>query len=163
MREMLKILKTTLCAVAAAALLGGCADDLLPDEGGGNFVGTWNGTVWTGQAYAVLRNDSLTVVGHRADPQHAYDEYVQARVRFTGPDTYTFAESDGQLAQVVGGDAGTFPPAAGTLVIRDYNASAHTISGDITLHAGSVQPAWDVSGTFQAYVYASFTEVPTTR
>lgn len=160
---MLKILKTALCAATATALLAGCADDLLPDDTGGNFVGTWDGAAWTGQAYAVLQNDSLTVVGHRADPQHFYDEYVQARVRFTGPGTYAIPESAGQLAQIVGGDAGTFPPAAGTLVIRDYDASAHTLSGDITLRAGSVQPAWDVSGTFRAYVYGSFDQVPTTR
>lgn len=157
---MLKILKKTLCAAAAAALLAGCGDDLLPDEGGGNFVGVWDGAAWSGRAWAVLQNDSLTVVGHRADPRYYYDEYVQAKVPFTGPGTYTIPESAGQLAKITGGDAGSFPPASGTLVIRAYDASAHTISGDLTLHAGSMQPAWNASGTFEAYVYTNSAQVP---
>jgi len=157
---MPKILEKTLCAAAAAALLAGCGDNLLPGDDGGNFVGVWDGAAWTGRAWTVLQNDSLTVVGHRADPQHYYDEYVQAKVLFTGPGTYTISESAGQLAKITGGDAGYFPPASGTLVIRDYDAAAHTVSGDITLHAGSMQPAWNASGSFEAHVYTNFNQVP---
>lgn len=160
---MLKILKTTLCGAVAAVLLAGCADDLLPPDQGGNFVGVWDGAVWTGKAFAVLQNDSLTVVAHRKDPQYYYDEYVQAKVPFTGPGTYTIPESAGQLARIVGGDAGYFPPAAGTLVIRAYDASAHTVSGDVTLRATSMQPAWDATGSFEARVFTNFDQATSAR
>lgn len=160
---MLKILKTTLCAAAAATLLAGCSDVLYPGDGVGTFTGTWDGTEWRGRAYAVLQDDSLTVIGHRPDPQYFYDEYVQAKVRYTGPGTYTIAESAGQLAKITGGDAGYFPPAQGTLVISAFNQATHSVSGTITLHAGSMQPAWNASGSFDAYVYTNFKQVPPAR
>ncbi|HET7234685.1 MAG TPA: hypothetical protein VFJ16_32025 [Longimicrobium sp.] len=160
---MMKTLRRTLFAAAAATLLAGCANDLLPRGERGSFDGVWDGAAWKGEAYAVLQNDSLTVIAHRPDPRYFYDEYVQARVRFTGPGTYTVSESGGQLLKIVGGDAGQFPAASGTLVIREYDASAHTLTGDVTLHAGSVQPAWDASGTFNAHVYSSFNQVPSGR
>src|ERR1700741_1137473 len=126
----------------------------------GTFDGTWDGAAWRGTAWAVLDGDSLTVVGHRPDPQYFYDEYVQARVRFAGPGTYPVPPSDGALAKIVGGDAGSFPPSDGTLVIYSYDAASHTISGALTLRAGSMSPAWNASGLFDAPVYSSFQAVP---
>ncbi len=151
--------------VAAAGVLAACSDGLLApgEREAGTFRGTWDGASWSGRSYAVLHDDTMTVVGHRKDPQYFYDEYIQARVAFTGPGTYAIGESGGQLGKIVGGDAGWTPPAAGTLVIRAYDASAHTVSGEVALRATSFTPAWDASGSFDAPVYSSFTQVPPAR
>jgi len=152
-------------AALAAAVLGGCSGGLLSDDGpgAGTFSGTWDGAAWNGRSYAVLHDDTMTVVGHRKDPQYYYDEYIQVQVAFTGPGTYAVSESAGVLKKITGGDAGFFPPAAGTLVIRGYDASAHTVAGQVTLRATSFQPAWDASGSFDAPVYSSFDQVPSSR
>jgi hypothetical protein len=105
----------------------------------------------------------MTVVAHRKDPGTYYDEYVQVRVAFTGPGTYAFPESAGTLMKIVGGDAGWSPPASGTLVIHAYDASAHTVQGEVVLRAESFQPAWNVAGSFYAPVYSSFDQVPPAR
>jgi len=151
--------------VLASAVLGGCSGGLLP--GGqaepGTFSGTWDGAAWNGRSYAVLHHDTMTVVGHRKDPQYYYDEYIVVQVPFTGPGTYAVSESAGELKKLVGGDAGQFPPAAGTLVIQRYDASSHTVSGQVTLRATSLQPAWEASGSFDAPVYSSFDLAPRGR
>jgi hypothetical protein len=146
----------------AAGLLAGCSGGLfgIGSLQQGTFEGTWDGAAWRGNAYAVLQGDSLTVVGRRPDPKYFYDEYVRVRVRFTGPGTYPVAESQGELGKIVGGDAGWFPPSAGTLVIDSYDQGSHTVSGSVTLRAESMQPAWDASGRFEAPVYSSFQQVP---
>lgn len=146
----------------AAGLLAGCSNGLLPsrDGGLGTFDGTWDGAAWRGSAYAVLQGDSLTVVGHRPDPKFFYDEYVQVRVRFDGPGTYSVPESDGMLSKIDGGDAGWMPYAGGTLLVTAYDAGSRTVSGYVTLRASSIAPAWQASGNFTAPVYARFADVP---
>lgn len=161
MRTVGTIVRMALAAGVLAACSHGPASpgSLRP----GTFDGSWDGAAWRGSAYAVLHGDSLTVVGHRPDPQFRYDEYVQARVRFTGPGPYSVAAHEGQLSKVVGGDAGSFPAAEGTLVIYAYDQAAHTILGSVTLRAGSVQPAWNATGRFEGPVYAGFQQVPQDR
>jgi hypothetical protein len=153
---------TMLRTAIAAGLLAGCSDGLLTsrDDELGTFDGTWDGATWRGTAYAVLQGDSLTVVGHRPDPKYFYDEYVQVRIRFTGPGTYTVPETAAGLAKITGGDAGSFPTADGTVVITGYDAGSRTISGAVILRARSMSPEWNASGSFAAPVYRSFAEVP---
>jgi hypothetical protein len=146
----------------AAGFLAGCSDGLL-GRGSlqrGTFEGSWDGDEWRGSAYAVLQNDSLTVVAHRPDPKYFYDEYVRIQVRFKGRGLYPVAESHGQLSKITGGDAGWMSPSAGTLVIDGYDESSHVVSGSLSLRAESMQPAWHASGRFDAPVYASFQQVP---
>lgn len=148
----------------AAGLTAACGDGPFAASGGlGRFDGVWDGAAWRGSAYAVLQGDSLTLVGHRPDPKYFYDEYVQARIRFTGPGTYAVPESDGQLAKITGGDAGWFPPSGGTLVVRAYSAGERTISGTITLRSTTPSLEWNASGDFDAPVYTRFTDVPVDR
>ena len=148
----------------AAGLLAGCADGLLaPDGELGTFDGTWDGASWRGSAYAVLQDDSLTVVAHRPDPQYFYDEYIQARVRFDGAGTYPVPEAAGLLSKIVGGDAGSIPPAAGTVVITGYDAGSRRVSGFVSLRARSVNPEWHATGSFTAPVYRNWGDVPADR
>jgi hypothetical protein len=146
----------------AVAALAGCSDGPLGPRlvGLGVFDGTWDGAEWRGSAVAILQHDSLTVIGTRRHPVYYQDEYIKAQVRFTGPGTYAIPESQGELGMIVGGDAGYMPKSAGTLVIDGYDATEQTVSGYVTLRAGSRQPAWEVSGRFAAPVYPSFEAVP---
>lgn len=159
---MMRRFGTMLRMAIAGGLLAGCSDGLLTSRESelGTFDGTWDGATWRGTAYAVLQGDSLTVVGHRADPKFVYDEYVTATIRFAGPGSYSVAEPAGQLSKITGGDAGWMPRADGTLLITAYDAGSRTVSGYVTLRARSFDPEWQADGSFTAPVYPSLADVP---
>lgn len=158
------VVRTWVLAFAAVAALGAC--DVLTgssDPEPGRFVGRWDGEAWRGRAYAVLRDDTLHVTGHRPDPRYYYDEYVSARVPFTGPGRYTVSLKEGRLSKMTGGDAGYFPDASGTLVIRSYDAAAATVTGSVELRAEHAGEVWVARGEFDAPVYARSQDVPQVR
>lgn len=152
-------------AALVAGILSACSlgPSDLSERRVGSFEGRWDGLPWRGHSYAVLQRDTLFVVGHRPDPMAYYDEYIRARVPFSGTGTYRIEGRAGQLAKIVGGDAGYFPDATGTLTIRSYDAQARTVAGEISLSAESVTPAWHAEGEFHTRVYSSFAEVPSAR
>lgn len=82
---------------------------------------------------------------------------------FSGRGTYSVAEAAGQLAKIVGADAGYFPSAAGTLTIDRYDAGARTVAGELRLHTEFDGSPWQATGRFQAPVYPSFQAVPPFR
>jgi hypothetical protein len=160
----------SLIAVLFAPILGGCGRDtvapqpLAPRAGLGTFDGRWDGAAWHGYGYAVLVADTLFVVGHRPDPRYYYDEYVRARVLFHGVATYAVSAGMASLEQIVGGDAGYFPDAAGELDVTEYDASAARVRGVVQL--ASVEPShpWKFEqGAFDVPVYARWQDVPRVR
>lgn len=161
MRSVVRRWVLSLLAVAAVGACNGLADP--SDQAMGSFVGRWDGEVWRGRAYAVLRGDTLHVVGHRPDPRYYYDEYVEARVLFTGPGRYAVPAKAGRLSKITGGDAGYFPDASGTLVVRSYDAQSRTVSGTVELRASHGGAVWEAQGQFHAPVYAGYDEVPPPR
>ena len=146
-------------ALLALGTLAACDGVFSSRAAAGTFDGEWDGATWRGNAYAVLQHDTMTVVGHRPDPTYFYDEYVQARVHFTGPGTYALTAEQGALSQIVGGDAGSFTGAVGTLVVKSYDAGSHAVSGELRLDAAGPE-TWHVTGSFQASVYPSAALVP---
>jgi len=146
-------------AALAAGVLAACSDSTGSSPEFGTFSGSWNGSAWSGNAFAVLANDSLTVVAHYRDTKHFYDEVVTARVRFTGPGTYAVAFGDGELQEIVGGDAGYFARSQGTLVVESYDASARSASGTLTLQSEPMPTPWNASGTFSAPVLSRYPDV----
>ena len=164
MRSAPALLTIPLAALAAAILSACSSGPSDPSERQvGSFEGRWDGLPWRGRSYAVLQRDTLFVVGHRPDPKVYYDEYIRARVPFSGTGTYPIEGRAGQLAKISGGDAGYFPDATGTLTIRSYDAQARTVAGEISLRAESVNPAWHAQGEFHTPVYSSFAEVPSAK
>jgi hypothetical protein len=157
--------RASVLLLMAGGLLGACSDGLtdpakLPV---GSFNGRWDGAAWHGRSFAVLTHDTLFVFGHRPDPQYYYDEYIQARVVFTGRGSYFVPESAGQLAKITGGDAGYLPSAEGTLIVSGYDPNAGTLVGELTLTANHDGATWRARGAFHTPVYASFLEVPPVR
>jgi hypothetical protein len=146
-------------AALAAGVLAACSDSTGSSPELGTFSGSWNGNAWSGNAFAVLANDSLTVVAHYRDPKHFYDEVITARVRFTGPGTYAVVLGDGELQEIVGGDAGLFARSEGTLTVESYDAAARSASGTLALHSEAMPTAWSASGTFSAPVLSRYPNV----
>jgi hypothetical protein len=111
----------------------------------------------------VLQNDTLFIIAHRPDPEYFYDEYIHAKLRYTGPGSYAVPDSDGELRKITGGDAGHFPKAAGTLTVHGYSSQPHRVFGQLTLTADHFGTLWTVDGEFDAPVYSSFADIPWTR
>jgi hypothetical protein len=126
----------------------------------GTFVGRWDGNRWEGHAYAVLQDDTLFIIAHRPDPEYFYDEYIHAKLPYTGPGSYAIPESDGELRKITGGDAGYFPKASGTLTVHDGPPEALRVSGQLTLTADHFGTLWTADGAFDAPVYSSFAHIP---
>ncbi|CAA9298898.1 MAG: hypothetical protein AVDCRST_MAG68-242 [uncultured Gemmatimonadetes bacterium] len=129
----------------------------------GSFQGRWDGDPWHGLSYAVMDGDTLQIVGHRPDPKVYYDEFVVARIRFTGPGVYPVSGRAGHLSKLVGGDAGYFHDAGGTVIISGHDARERTVTGSVSLVADRADPDWRVDGTFSAPVYLDYRDVPRVR
>ena len=144
-------------------------DPVAPDAGFGVFEGRWDGKDWRGQGYAVLIADTLHLFGHRPDPQSYYDEFVRARVRFTGPGTYAVATEQGSMEQITGGDAGYFPSASGELRVTRYDATTRRVAGTLRLRVtdpryppGTFDWRFE-DGTFDVPVYTRWEDRPLLR
>jgi hypothetical protein len=140
-----------------------CSDDPvgLRTEGYGRFAGIWNGEAWSGLGYAVIRNDTLFLVGHRPDSQYYYDEYVNVSTPFTGTGTYEIDPAEGRLSSITGGDAGYFPSASGTLSVTLYESESRRLEGTVSLVSASAGLPWTFEdGTFDVPIYREFSEVP---
>jgi hypothetical protein len=148
-------------ALAAMA----CGDDpFRPNvDGFGQVSGKWNGKVWSGLGYAVIRHDSLLLVGHWPDPKHYYDEYVVVSTPFVGPATYLVDAAQGSLSSVVGGDAGYFVSASGSMTVTRYDSESRTLEGTVSLTSSSATLPWTFEqGSFNVPVYGDGADVPAT-
>jgi hypothetical protein len=143
-------------AALAAGMLAACSDSTGPSPELGTFAGTWNGASWRGNAFAVLANDSLSVVAHYRDAKHLFDQVITTRVRFTGPGTYAVAFGDGELKEIVGGDAGVSARSEGALVVASYDAAARSASGTLALHSETMPTSWSASGAFAGPVLSHY-------
>jgi hypothetical protein len=142
-------------------LLSGCSGSPTASSvDPGTFVGRWDGSRWEGHAYAVLQNDTLFIIAHRPDPEYFYDEFIRAKLPYTGPGSYAVPEPDGELMKITGGDAGHFPRAGGTLTVHGYSSHPHRISGQLELTADHFGTLWTADGEFDAPVYSSFGDIP---
>jgi hypothetical protein len=110
--------------------------------------------------YAVLQDDTLFIIAHRPDPKHFYDEYIRAKLQYTGPGSYAIPDPDGELMKITGGDAGYFPKAGGTLIVHGYSSQPLRVSGQLTLTADHSGTLWTADGEFDAPVYSSFAHIP---
>jgi hypothetical protein len=152
-------------AVPFATALGGCAEStaepVLPD-GTGSFEGRWNGEAWKGHGYAVLVDDTLYLLGHRQrDPRLYPDEFVRVETRFLGEGTFHLASGDASLDEVVGGDAGYFTPAGGTLSLSRFDEERARLEGTVTLTGEGPNGVMRFEGgSFRVPVYTSFSAVP---
>jgi hypothetical protein len=144
------------------AVLSGCSGSPT-DTRRGSFDGVWDGAEWRGHAYAVVAGDTLHVVAHRPDSEDFYDEYIRVRVPLSGPGTYDIPSGGGELAKIIGGDAGYFPPAAGTLVVKAYSPTDRIVSGTLSLVAHEDGATWEAEGTFTAPLFSSFQKIPWER
>src|SRR5687768_7353335 len=154
---------TRLAGWLAAFVIIGCGGDPLSPlpDGFGRFTGIWNGDSWSGFGYAVIRNDTLFLVGHRPDRKYYYDEYVHVSMPFTGTGTYTIDPAEGHLSAVVGGDAGFFRSASGMLSVSLYESDSRTVEGTVSLVAASASATWTFeNGRFRVPIYDDFGDVP---
>jgi hypothetical protein len=152
-----------LAAWLAAFVIISCSGDPLAPlpDGFGRFTGIWDGDSWSGLGYAVIRNDTLFLVGHRPDPKYYHDEYVDVSTPFTGTGTYTIDPAEGHLSMVVGGDAGFFRSASGILSVTRYESESRTLEGTVSLVAASASATWTFEdGRFRVPIYDDFGDVP---
>lgn len=155
---------TRLLLALFLALLGACDRGLTGSADGlGSFEGHWDDDEWRGRSYAVTDGDTLMIVAHRPDPQVYYDEFIFVRVRFTGTGVYRISGRAGHLSKLIGGDAGYFHDAEGTVVIHRYDARERTVTGTVRLVADDANPDWRVEGEFRAPIYADHRDVPEVR
>ena len=64
---------TPLLSLGVILLVGCSESSTSPDVDRGTFLGQWDGAGWRGHAYAVLQNDTLSIIAHRPDPKYYYD------------------------------------------------------------------------------------------
>jgi len=152
-----------IAGILAIVGLVGCSDGgvdpLFPDTRA--FTGTWNGDAWSGSGYAIIRNDSLFLVGRRQSNTSYYDEYVTVTTLFTGIGVYAIHGNEGRLSSIVGGDAGYFPSAAGTLAITRDAGDPRTLEGTLSLTSVDKNLPYKFSdGRFRVRVYSDFDQVP---
>ena len=149
-------------AFMAMASILGCGDraePLGPDYRA--FTGKWNGDAWSGRGYAVIRHDTLFLVGHRSGSPSYYDEYVGVTTVFTGIGVYAIRDTEGRLSAVVGGDAGYFPSASGILSITSDRGDPRMLEGTLSLTSTNRNLPWSFrDGRFRVQVYGDFDEVP---
>ena len=165
-RSSVRRLATLPVAVLVASALHACDGDdpFEPALGLGTFEGRWDGLEWRGQGYAVLVGDTLYVTGHRPDPRYFYDEFVRARVPFTGAATYAVDSTRAELQQIVGGDAGHSASARGELRVTAYDAAARRVRGTVQLTTVRPEMPWRFEGgVFDVPVYVSWSDVPRLR
>lgn len=157
MRRSLLLCLATLLTLG----LGACERDPLRASSGA-FVGRWDGARWEGGGHALLVGDTLRIVGHRPDRRSHYDEYVWVHVPFAGTGTYALDTTHAQLQKVVGGDAGWFPRARGTLVVTHFSREERRVRGEIELTAdGPDGKTWRFEeGRFDLALYFDYRDVP---
>jgi len=154
-----------LATLAVVTLVVGCSDGPAAPviDGTGEFTGAWDGSAWLGRGYAVLRGDTLHLIGHRPDTQYYYDEYVNLHFENRGSGTYALPGSGAaRLMKITGGDAGWFPDAIGRVTIR---VGPTSVSGSLELYAdGPDGKLWRFErGRFSVPLYEEWSAVPVLR
>lgn len=159
------------------ALAAACSDDpaspkrTVPD-GFGTLEGQWDGKAWSGVAYGVLLDDdSLRLIAFHEEESRGWAEWVRATVPYEGERSYAVPAESGQLAQIVGGDAGWMPRSSGTLRVSEavLNMSVPAepvmaqMRGTVSLTSTESYAPWSFSGSFKIPVYRSYEDVPWER
>ena len=164
--------RTLAALLALAPLAAACSDrdpvSPLQAPGLGVVEGAWDGAAWRGYGYAVLQEGTLRLVGHRPDPELHYDEFVRVSVPYRGVAVYDVPADAGQLAQIVGGDAGWFPQSSGELRVTATETLAPSaeepavarVRGEVELASTREGLPWRFAGSFDVPVYARWEDVP---
>ena len=133
--------------LSTLVLAAGCGDGNSP-EGDFRFSGVLAGTVWVGDADALLVSgaddgDTLYVIGTRpVNAGQLPQDILTVRVPFEGAGSYQLTGNEVDLKVLTGGDVVSASyngrsPIAGTLMVQSYDAVSGLITGTVAFEASS--------------------------